>query len=79
MKVSQDQPKPKQADDEVNKRLRNTQLTVEIGARAPDVDSRWIEYRIEGKNLGVRSYHTSVVHDGKLYVYGGYDVDHGIL
>lgn len=77
MKVSQDHPKTK--DDEAVKKPRSNALTVDVAPTAPDVDSRWIEYRIEGKNLGVRSYHTSCVHDGKLYVYGGYDVDHGIL
>ena len=43
------------------------------------IDERWAELKISGKNLQGRSYHTLVRHGGKIYTYGGYEVDKGIL
>lgn len=37
-----------------------------------------MELKIVGKNISRRSYHTSVIYDGKMYIYGGYDVNSGI-
>ena len=43
------------------------------------IDNRWIEYKIEGKNIQARSYHSAVVYNDAMYIYGGYDAQKGIL
>ncbi len=43
------------------------------------VDDRWMEFKIIGKNIQPRSYHVSVVYGSYLYIQGGYDVDKGFL
>lgn len=78
MKVSQEQEQPK-PKEELTKQNRGNGLKVDVQNPSSDVDSRWMEYRIEGRNLHVRSHHSSCVDQGKLYIYGGYDVDQGIL
>lgn len=45
----------------------------------PQNETLWTEIQIHSKNLPRRSYHTSVIHDSKLYIYGGYDINTGIL
>lgn len=38
-----------------------------------------MELKISGKNISRRSYHTSAIYKDYLYIYGGYDVNTGIL
>lgn len=57
--------------------MRNLKVIVE--PPTPEVDTRWTEIKISGKNLHPRSYHTMCIYERKLYTYGGYDVDRGIM
>jgi hypothetical protein len=43
------------------------------------IDDRWMEFKIIGKNIQPRSYHISVIYGSYMYVHGGYDVDKGFL
>lgn len=36
-----------------------------------------MELKIVGRNIPRRSYHSAAVYDGRMYVYGGYDVNTG--
>lgn len=38
------------------------------------IDERWMELKVDGKNISGRSYHSSVTYKDNLYIYGGYDV-----
>lgn len=44
----------------------------------PPIKNLWAELRIK-KNICSRSYHSSVIYNSTLYVYGGYDTNEGIL
>ncbi len=39
--------------------------------------SGWFELKAKGKLPDKRSYHSSVIYDGKLFVYGGEDIKEG--
>lgn len=43
------------------------------------IDDRWTEFKIKGKNIVARSHHSSVIYQDRLYVYGGYNTDKGVL
>jgi hypothetical protein len=43
------------------------------------VDDRWMEFKVIGKNIQPRSYHIAVVYGSYMYIHGGYDVDKGFL
>ena len=36
-----------------------------------------MELKIVGKNITRRSYHSAVIYEGDMYIYGGYDVNAG--
>lgn len=40
-------------------------------------ESGWYELKAKGKLPNKRSYHSAVVYDGKLYIYGGEDIKEG--
>ncbi|KAM3139624.1 hypothetical protein pb186bvf_008269 [Paramecium bursaria] len=44
-----------------------------------DIFPRWQELKPFGKNIHRRSYHSCVVWDNYLYIYGGYEANEGIL
>ena len=39
----------------------------------------WSELRFSHFSPERRGYHTSFMHQGKLYIYGGYDINEGLL
>jgi len=39
----------------------------------------WEEYKVQGKKISRRSYHSSVFYKQAMYVYGGYELNQGIL
>ena len=43
------------------------------------MDLRWIELRIDGEKIRRRTNHASVIGEDTLYVYGGYDLEFGML
>ena len=43
------------------------------------IDSKWMELKLEGKNIIGRSYHTAVYYQDTLYIYGGCEISKGIL
>lgn len=80
MKSTNEKPLKNQSSTlEAEQRLRKTNLKVDIAPRSPDIDARWTELRIAGKNIHPRSFHTCVAYNECLFVYGGYEVDYGIL
>lgn len=40
---------------------------------------RWEEFKFSQKNIHQRSYHSAVIWNDLLYVYGGYELNKGIL
>lgn len=44
-----------------------------------DIDSRWLELRVDGPKISRRTNHSAALMGPTLYVYGGYDVELGIL
>ena len=79
MKLSHDKHQKNSSNVEGEQRLRKTNLKVDIAPHSPDIDVRWTELRIAGKNIHPRSFHSCCVHDSKFYVYGGYEEDSGVL
>lgn len=39
----------------------------------------WSEFKCLGKSIKRRGYHSAVAYDGEMYVYGGYDINSGIM
>lgn len=39
--------------------------------------SGWFELKVKGKLPDKRSYHSAVVYDGKMFIYGGEDIKEG--
>lgn len=79
MKSTNHERPQKNAPTESEQRNRRANLKVEIAPHSPDVDVRWTELRISGKNIHARSFHSCCVYDNWLYIYGGYEVDSGVL
>ncbi|KAL4492534.1 hypothetical protein ABPG72_007647 [Tetrahymena utriculariae] len=44
-----------------------------------NLDTKWSEIKIFNKNICRRSYHSAVSHEDRMYIYGGYEVNEGIL
>ena len=40
---------------------------------------RWEECKFSEHNIHQRSYHTSVTYQNKLYIFGGYEINKGIM
>lgn len=58
----------------------STKPRIQVNTTKPQqVDDRWMEFKVIGKNIQPRSYHVAVVYGSYLYVHGGYDVDKGFL
>lgn len=57
-------------------------LKISVPEELPQADSHgknfWFEFKIK-QNITPRSYHSSVIHNSNLYVYGGYDANKGIM
>jgi len=49
-------------------------MEMPIGSKC---QSGWYELKAKGKLPNKRSYHSAVVYDGKLYIYGGEDIKEG--
>ena len=47
--------------------------------KMPEYHENWTEMRLLGKQPSRRSYHSSVIFDKKLYVFGGLDIREGSL
>ncbi len=39
--------------------------------------SGWFELKVKGKLPDKRSYHSAVVYDGRMFIYGGEDIKEG--
>lgn len=57
----------------------NVKLNIAINPFQQQIDDRWMEFKILGKNIQPRSYHISVIYGSYMYIQGGYDVDKGFL
>jgi len=42
-----------------------------------ECSSGWFELKVKGKLPDKRSYHSSVIYDGKMFIYGGEDIKEG--
>jgi hypothetical protein len=42
-------------------------------------DNKWEEFKILGSNIKNRSYASTIIYNDALYIYGGYQIDEGIL
>lgn len=40
---------------------------------------KWEEAKFSEKNIQQRSYHSSVIYNSSLYIYGGYEINKGIM
>lgn len=40
---------------------------------------KWEEAKFSEKNIQQRSYHSTVIHNSFLYIYGGYEINKGIM
>ena len=54
--------------------------------KSPEIDMmmsrsmrKWEEAKFSEKNIQQRSYHSSIVHDSSFYVFGGYEINKGIM
>lgn len=43
-----------------------------------NIDERWTEIKLDGKNLEGRSYHSLILYNDKIITYGGYEIEKGI-
>jgi hypothetical protein len=43
------------------------------------VDTRWVELLIDGEKIHHRTNHAAAIDNSVMYVYGGYDIELGIL
>lgn len=59
-----------------------TNLKISVPEEQTQVDSLgknlWFEFKIK-QNITPRSYHSSIIYNSNLYVYGGYDANKGIM
>ena len=44
----------------------------------PQIKNLWAELRIK-QNISARSYHSTVLYNSQLFIYGGYEANTGIL
>lgn len=72
--------KPAEQEIAVEEVRESTKPRIQVNTTKPQqVDDRWMEFKVIGKNIQPRSYHVAVVYGSYLYVHGGYDVDKGFL
>jgi len=44
-----------------------------------NIDRRWSEIKIHGKNIVGRSNHSMIFYNDSMYLYGGYEREKGIF
>ena len=70
-----------------NSNRRRTEMTVQTSnqnnLQSPIKDQvkfkHWFDLRFQGPTPERRGYHTTFIHNGKLFIHGGYDIKEGSL
>lgn len=76
-------PKPKDDPSKRKEKHERTQINTKILSTDNEISARalkkWEEAKFSEKNIHQRSYHSAVIYNSSLYIFGGYEINKGIM